>query len=115
MDSAEAQTSSRHLMTRPAISISPKATIVEAAKLMREQHVGDVVVIQDAPSPGRPIGILTDRDIVVSLVAFRIPPENTLVEDLMTPQPVVAQADASLDRLLLMMREKCIKRLPLVD
>jgi predicted transcriptional regulator len=69
------------ICTRPAITAHPDETIAEAARRMRDKHVGDLVV---ADIQQRPIGLLTDRDIVVSAVAQSPDKlESLLVGDLM--------------------------------
>ena len=63
--------------------------IVDVAKLMRGQHVGDVVVIEKREGKIMPVGVVTDRDLVVELLAEGMDPENVTAGDLMT-RPVVS-------------------------
>jgi CBS domain-containing protein len=96
----------------PVVTAHPDETILEVARRMREHHVGDVVV---ADSQHRPIGMLTDRDIVVSAVAQssdRI--QALLVGDVMTREPVTARPTEDLHAALDRMRTSGIRRLPVV-
>jgi CBS domain-containing protein len=89
-------------------------TVADSARRMRDRHVGTLVVVDDEAAP-RPIGILTDRDIVVSAVAQSPDKLEVLcVGDLMTPEPVTARSGETLDRALGTMRSRGIHRLPVV-
>lgn len=68
-------------MKTQVITVSPSAPIAEAALLMRDEDIGALVVVDNEENP---IGIITDRDIVVSVIADRENPEKILVEELMT-------------------------------
>jgi CBS domain-containing protein len=101
------------ICTRPAMTADPDETIVEAARRMRDRHVGDLIVTD---STGRPVGLLTDRDIVVSAVAQspdRL--EALLVGDLMSREVVTARTSETLDAALRTMRSRGIRRLPVVS
>jgi CBS domain-containing protein len=98
---------------REVVIARPDDTIVDAAKRMREFHVGDLVVVDDRR---RPIGILTDRDITVGVVA-QCPAqlESLQVSDAMTRAPVPAEESESLESALKRMRSFGIRRLPIVN
>ena len=90
-------------------------SIGEAARLMREHHVGSLVVVEEA-EPGRVVvGMLTDRDIVTGVVAKGVDPESLRVEDLMGADLVSAREDDSVIDLLAVMRRKGVRRIPVVD
>jgi CBS domain-containing protein len=91
-------------------------SLTEAARLMRERHVGCVVVL-DAPAPehGRPIGMLTDRDIVVEIVAAGIDHRGITVGEIMTTPLITGEAGEDALAALRVMRLRGIRRLPLVD
>src|SRR5690348_1322553 len=101
---------------RRVVTVSPRAGLSEAARLMREEHVGYLVVIEDEPRSSRaPLGVLTDRDIVVSVVAREADPRALIVSDVMTARPVsVDEADA-IDTALKTMLRIGVRRLPVVD
>jgi len=90
--------------------------VTTAARLMREHHVGSVVVVAERAEGRVPVGLLTDRDIVVGLVA--VSPErlmNTLVRDLARREPVVASVEESVYEVMLRMRGHGVRRVPVVD
>ena len=88
--------------------------ISDAAKLMRHHHVGDVVVVEERDKKYFPVGILTDRDLVVEILANEIAPETLLVGDVMTFDLIVAKEDESLLEAIKRMRDKGIRRMPVV-
>jgi CBS domain-containing protein len=102
----------RKLFKRDVVTIDPNASVLEAARLMRAEHVGDVVVT----GPGRrPVGILTDRDIVVSVVAKDVEHLPTLaVKDVLTLDLVVATEDEDAEAVLGRMRRRGVRRVPVV-
>jgi CBS domain-containing protein len=90
--------------------------IAEVAALMRRHHVGDVVVV-DAQQEGArvPIGIVTDRDIVVETIALGIEAKLFTASDLMTAPVTTVQENASLGEASALLRGKKIRRLPVVN
>ncbi|MBI4487344.1 MAG: CBS domain-containing protein [Acidobacteria bacterium] len=99
------------------VVVAPKTEmIVDAAKRMRTAHVGDVVVIENRNGRHFPIGIVTDRDIVISVVAGD--PEHILylmVSDVMSDDLVTAREHDSIESALKKMEEHGVRRLPIVD
>ena len=102
------------ICNRRVVMIGAEESVLEAATLMREQHVGDVVVTR---SNGRriPIGIITDRDIVVAVVAPGLDPKLITVGDVMQRQLVTAPMAQGVQETLQQMRAKGVRRMPLVD
>lgn len=92
--------------------IQPSQSIAEAAEAMRDRHVGALVVVQDDL---KPVGILTDRDIVTRVVSARKDATAVSVSEVMTSEPVTARVDDTLDRTLFSMRQQGVRRLPIVD
>jgi predicted transcriptional regulator len=91
-------------------------TIVDAANHMRTAHVGDLVVIETRQNRRVPVGIITDRDIVVGAVAGNSGHLDTLVVgDLMTPEPATVREADPLEGALKTMEERGVRRLPVVD
>lgn len=88
--------------------------LVEAASLMRERHVGSLIVVDDTGAGRIAVGILTDRDIVTAVVAQGLDPAVLAVEDVMTPNLVTALEEDSIKDLLSTMRQKGLRRLPIV-
>jgi CBS domain-containing protein len=89
--------------------------IEEAARLMREHHVGDLIVVESTEVGNVPIGILTDRDLVIEVLAQGVDPSTVAVDDLMSRDPFVMAESADLFEALEQMRSKGVRRLPVVD
>jgi CBS domain-containing protein len=102
---------------RRHVVVAPKTEmIVDAAKRMRTSHVGDLVVIENRNGRHLPIGIVTDRDIVISVVAGDPDHINyLLVSDVMSNDLVTAREHESIEAVLKKMEEHGVRRLPVVD
>jgi CBS domain-containing protein len=100
---------------RHVVSVSASADVTMAARLMRESHVGFLVVYAQGDELRRPIGVLTDRDIVLEIIAKDVEPKSVTVGDVMTRQPLVASEADDLTDLLQAMRLAGIRRVPVVD
>ena len=103
------------ICSRSVSVIAPEQSIREAAELMRRDHIGDVVVARREASGLRPLGILTDRDLVVQLLAPGVEPDRIGVRDAMTQDLVVAREDEDLIATLQRMSSRGIRRIPVVD
>ena len=90
------------------------APLPEIAKLMRKNHVGSVVVVDDK-DPRRPIGIVTDRDIVVEVVAAGQDARTVNAGEAMSGSIVTAAVDDDASWTLKVMRDRGIRRLPVID
>ncbi|HSG65451.1 MAG TPA: CBS domain-containing protein [Gammaproteobacteria bacterium] len=97
---------------RNVVAVDRSASILEAARAMRAQHVGDVVIVDDGE---RPVGIVTDRDIVVELVAKETDLGTVAVGDIMSLTIATANEDADLFETLRFMGVKGVRRLPVID
>ena len=100
---------------RSVTSIDHTASVPEAARLMRDQHVGFLVVYKSGDELHRPIGVLTDRDIVIEVVGKGVDANALIVDDLMTRQPLMANESEELADVLQAMRMGGIRRVPVVD
>ena len=89
-------------------------SVVAAAQLMREDHVGALVVVEDANGSRQVRGLITDRDIVMSVVAMGLDPEPLCLEDVMSDQLVTADETDTLMDLMQAMREHGVRRVPVV-
>lgn len=98
---------------REVVVASPYSGIAEAARLMREHHVGDLVIVEGERRV--PVGILTDRDLVVEVLAEGVEPDVLAVGDAMSRDVVTANEDDSLWMTLQRMRSKGVRRVPIVD
>ena len=90
-------------------------SIADAAKLMREHHVGSVVVVEDRGGRRLPVGMLTDRDIAIGVVALGLDPAKTPVEGAMRAELVSARENDSINRAVSLMRAQGVRRVPVVD
>jgi len=91
-----------------------QTTLVAAAQMMREDHVGAVVVVDEENGSRRVCGLVTDRDIVMSVVATGLHPEPLYLEDIMSDKLVTVGEADSLTDLMRAMRDHGVRRLPVV-
>jgi CBS domain-containing protein len=103
------------LCTKDPVFIEREASVHQAAAAMREQHVGDLVVVDSKENCKKPIGIITDRDIVLSVVAPRLDPMVFTVGDIMGQSLVTAQAEQDVFDTVHAMRLRGVRRVPVVD
>ncbi|HAL37326.1 MAG TPA: CBS domain-containing protein [Polaromonas sp.] len=97
------------------VTIAFRATTLNgAARLMRENHVGSLVVVEETGGMRIVVGVLTDRDIVTAVVASDLVPSTLRVGDVMTTDLVTAREDDSLIDLMGTMRRKGVRRIPVV-
>lgn len=98
------------------VVIAEKALSVrEAAHLMRNHHVGDLVVVEERGGRKHPVGIVTDRDIVVEVVAPGVNPEALTVVDIMGAKLATVRENEGVFEALRYMRSKGVRRMPVVD
>ena len=104
------------LCRRNVVTVRKTDELTAAAKLMREHHIGYLVVIEPdfTGATARPIGVLTDRDIVVGVVARDADPRTFTVADIMTPNPVVLELGDSISAALVEMRRVGVRRMPVI-
>jgi CBS domain-containing protein len=101
----------RDVMTTNVITLAATATIFDAAKKMKENDIGDIMVMQG----GRLAGILTDRDIVVRAIAAGADPTRIVVDDICSHDLTTVAPDDDVDKAVQLMRDKSIRRLPVTD
>lgn len=101
---------------RNVVTVRENSDLTLAAELMREKHIGYLIVVEPIPgeATSKPVGVLTDRDIVVSVIARQIDPSALRVGDVMTRHPVLIEEGHSVVSAMRMMREMGIRRLPVV-
>ena len=100
---------------REVIIADKDSSIVEIARLMRRHHVGDVILVTGSGDRSRPVGILTDRDIVIELIACDVPLNSVCAGDVMSYELVTAREEDSIWDTLKRMRAKGIRRVPVVN
>ena len=101
----------RDTMTANPRSITPGDPIVEAARLMRDEDIGSLPVTEE----GRLVGMVTDRDIAVRVIAEGKSPESTTVGEVLSRDPVAAEPGQDLDEALRLMAQHQVRRLPVVE
>lgn len=103
------------ICNREVVVTGKTLSVVDAAQLMRTHHVGDLVVIEEKDGCRRPVGIVTDRDIVVEVVAAGVNPEALTVGDIMAAEVATVREGDGLFEALRLMRDKGVRRMPVVD
>lgn len=103
------------ICNREAITIHRDETVLEAAKLMRQYHVGAVIVIDKLNDRIVPVGVVTDRDLVVEVLAAELDETVVTVGDIMAAEVFTAKESMATHEAIEFMRRKTIRRLPIVD
>lgn len=99
---------------REVIVARVEDSVLEAARLMRQYHVGNVVVIEERGDVRVPVGIVTDRDVVVEVVAPGLDPATITVGDIMVSRLATVKESAGVFDTIRYMREKGVRRVPVV-
>ena len=97
------------MLNRDVITISPTAPVSEAAYLMMREEIGSLVVVDNQMHP---VGIVTDRDLVVYAVAEGKNPDDAIVEEVMTKDVVYVEEETNILDILSTMSEYSIRRMP---
>lgn len=100
---------------REVVVVGRAESIRGAISLMRSQHVGDVIIVEQQGDVVKPLGILTDRDIITEILARDVDLDSVTVGDAMSDQLVTVTEDTKLLDAVSVMRNKGIRRLPVVD
>ena len=103
------------LCNRETIIVLKDENIVEAARLMRHYHVGDLIVVNKSEDGNTPIGIVTDRDIVMEVVANHVDPQTVKVVDIMSQKLIIGSEEEGIYECIERMRTHGIRRIPIVD
>ena len=103
------------ICNRDVVIAEKTLSVVDAAQLMRSHHVGDLVVVEEKNGRKHPVGIVTDRDIVVEVVAAGVNPDSLKVGDIMGPEVATVRESEGLFEALRYMRDKGVRRMPVVD
>lgn len=103
------------ICNRMVIFATEDMSVKEAAQLMRDEHVGSLVVVREADLGRIVVGMLTDRDIAVVAVARDFDPQTLRVVDIMSGEPVTARESDSIKDVLGAMRRRGIRRVPVIS
>jgi len=101
----------RDVMTESLIDCSPTVSVAQAAKLMRNRNTGDVLVTDE----GKIVGILTDRDIAVRVIAKSLDPDQVLVRDVMSTHVRTGEPSWDLSKIAKEMGKHQIRRMPIAE
>jgi CBS domain-containing protein len=102
------------ICTHRVITVDRQIDIAAAAAVMRENHIGYLIVTDAAAGGSAPVGVLTDRDIIVKVMAKDVDPHTLTVGDVMTPEPLTAAEDDGISETLHRMRRLGVRRVPVV-
>jgi CBS domain-containing protein len=100
---------------REVVYATRETSIPVAAQLMRHYHVGDLVVVDEVDDKRVPIGIVTDRDIVIEIISQSLDLNEFNVGDIMSPQLISVQEKEGVFETIQLMRAKGIRRIPVVN
>jgi CBS domain-containing protein len=100
------------VMTKNPYGVTTSASLNEAARMMRDQEIGDVLVMR---ADGTLCGLVTDRDLVVRGLAEGLDPGSASVEEVCNHDPVTLSSDQPVEEAVSVMRQYNIRRLPIVD
>lgn len=104
----------REIMKKGIIGLPESAPVSEAAKKMRDSDVG-AVIVTDKGSDGRLVGIVTDRDIAVRVVANERDPKTTPLSEVCSKAPSTLSPEDEIERAVNLMRTQAIRRAPVID
>jgi CBS domain-containing protein len=100
---------------REVVTIAPGADLIDAARRMREGHVGFLIVVQQRGEETVPVGVITDRDLVLEALAKDVIASEVRVADAMSADPLSAGENDELEGLLHRMRAMGVRRAPVVS
>jgi CBS domain-containing protein len=103
------------ICNRNVVCATRDTTVLEAANLMRHNHVGDIVVVEETGGRRTPLGIVTDRDIVVEVVAAGLDAKGIRLGDLAISRLATVDEDDSSAEVVRVMAAKGVRRMPVVD
>lgn len=100
---------------RDVVIVDKACSVREAARLMRNQHVGDLIVVEERDGKRIPVGIVTDRDIVLEVIAKDVDLNAVAIGDVMSFELTTASEDDEVLETVKLMRAKGVRRAPVVD
>ncbi|MDH3899746.1 MAG: CBS domain-containing protein [Gammaproteobacteria bacterium] len=103
------------LCSREVITATREMSITDAARLMRDRHVGSLVVVEGSGDRQEPVGIITDRDIVIEVIAENVDLDKVTVGDVMTYALLKVNAQDSILDTAQRMRARGVRRVPVIE
>jgi CBS domain-containing protein len=101
----------RDVMTRTVVTATPAMSAAEAGKKMVENRVGNILIVEE----GRPVGIVTESDMVAKVISKNVKPGSIKLEQLMSQPLITTKSSDDINDAVLMMAQKKIRRLPVID
>ncbi|TPQ15476.1 CBS domain-containing protein [Streptomyces sporangiiformans] len=101
----------REVMTTEPVTVDEETPLPEVARLMKEKNIGDVIVAEE----DRVRGLVTDRDLVVRVLAEERDPARTTVREVASTDLITIDPEAEIDEAVRLMRENALRRLPVVE
>jgi CBS domain-containing protein len=105
----------KDVYTVDVVCCASGTTVAQAARLMREKHVGDVVVVADPEKNRTALGVVTDRDLALEVLGRGLDPGHTPIDSLMHKPVVLARESEDTAEVLERMRTQGVRRVPVVD
>jgi CBS domain-containing protein len=99
------------VMVENVISVTERATVKEAAELMDQHEIGCLIVVKN----GKPVGIVTETDMVKRVILGPVDPENTMVRKIMSRPLVAVDTQISIEEASKIMRERKVRKLPVIE
>jgi CBS domain-containing protein len=100
---------------RQVVTATRETSITGAAQLMRDKHVGSLIIVENRDNHPEPVGILTDRDIVIEVLAENVDPDAVTVGDVMTTAVLKVCEHDSIFEVAQRMRARGVRRVPVVS
>lgn len=100
---------------REVVVAEKEMEILDTAMLMKKHHVGDLVIVDRRDGVTQPVGILTDRDLVVEVMAQEVPPSEVTAADVMSLELTTAREDDGVWETLEKMRDLGVRRMPVIE
>ena len=101
--------------TREVVICTDDTGVIDAAKLMRTYHVGSLVIVEQQNGRRVPVGVITDRDLVLEVLALDVTPERLTVGDIRTAELIAVPETEDVFDVLELMRRKGVRRMPVLD
>ncbi len=102
------------ICNREVVVVYRTTSLLEAAKLMRDFHVGSLVVVADRLSERVPVGIVTDRDLALAVLAKEVDPRSVDVGDVMSTELFTVREQDSVTDVLRLIRDRGVRRVPVL-
>lgn len=100
---------------RDVVVIEQNCSVLEAARLMRQHHVGALVIVASGDGVNRPVAVVTDRDLLIEVMAVGLDPAAVLVAEVVTERLCSVPASEGVFETMRLMRDHGVRRLPVVD